>query len=305
MYSSIIDYHSPLAREYTESVRMDYEDGICCVDSASTASESEDSDNQLNTYDELEIQPEKTIPSCYSTPPTLVEDKEQNYPIIPFVMIAYNNLTFVRNYVNQLRRFPHRIIIFDNASSYPAMHTYYDELEKELGSKLTIHRFNENGGHNVYQSKLDLLPTHFILSDPDLQLHPDMPLNVDEIFLQLSKQYKVHKVGAALDLSDKEEFIECPNYGNRQTIADFESQYWNHRLSSEPYEIYSGSVDTTFCLVNTEIHPGSGIRVAGNFTAKHLPWYKDYIKNNVPQEEIDHWTRNNKSSSILTTCLKL
>ena len=50
--------------------------------------------------------------------------------------------------------------------------------------------------------------------------------------------------------------------------------------------LYNASVDTTFTLVNWDyykemfgatIHVAGdtffGIRVAGNFTAKHLPWY--------------------------------
>ena len=226
-------------------------------------------------------------------------------PDIPFVLIAYNNLTFVRNFIQQLLRFPHRIIILDNASTYPALLTYYDEIEKLLGDRILVHRLSENYGHNVYQKRTDLLPQRYILSDPDLQLHSEMPLDVDQVFLRLSQQYEAYKVGSALDLADRHLFISCPNYSCGQGIADFESQYWQRKINHPTLELYAAPIDTTFCLVNRDYEPDAVIRVAGVFTAKHLPWYKDYIKQYVPAEEIEHWKRNNISSSILFTCLNL
>jgi hypothetical protein len=41
------------------------------------------------------------------------------------------------------------------------------------------------------------------------------------------------------------------------------------------------------------------IRIAGNFTAKHLPWYNNYLRDHLSEDEINHWKKNNNSSSII------
>lgn len=37
--------------------------------------------------------------------------------------------------------------------------------------------------------------------------------------------------------------------------------------------MYYSDIDTTFCLFNKKYKDGSHIRIAGDFTMKHLPWY--------------------------------
>ena len=69
-------------------------------------------------------------------------------------------------------------------------------------------------------------------------------------------------------------------------------------------EIYNAKIDTTCCLVNSQYSigesglDGNHIRVAGIFTAKHLPWYKNYIKDHFSKDELKFWLDNNISSSI-------
>ena len=245
-------------------------------------------------------------PSTEEPAPTFTPaDVECNSKHIPFVIIAYNNLTFVKNFINQLRRFPNPIWVIDNKSTYQALHDYYKELETEMGNHIKIHRMEANYGHNVYKTHGYFLPHMFMLSDPDLELNPLMPLNASDILLELSNQYKAYKVGTALDLSDSNKFVPCEKYSYGKNIANFESQFWTRKINHPMYELYESPIDTTFCLVNNNYHGGICIRMAGIFTAKHLPWYNDYVKLNVPQDEIDHWKQENKSSSILFTCLKL
>ena len=222
---------------------------------------------------------------------------------IPFVVICYNNLTFVKNFVNQLLRFPNPIILLDNASTYPLMHDYYNEL-RATSPRITIHQLDTNHGHFVYVTRQDLLPKQFILSDPDLQLHPDMPLDVAERLVALSNEYRMYKVGAALDLSDRHLFATCP-YAGKVSIYDHEKQYWTMPMSHPVYELYRAHLDTTFCLVNRNFFNNNyytAIRVAGVFTVKHLPWYKGYIRTHIQQDELDYWVQNNISSSVLA-CL--
>jgi hypothetical protein len=62
-------------------------------------------------------------------------------------------------------------------------------------------------------------------------------------------------------------------------------------------------MDTTFCLINYNYLKENKIRIAGDFTAKHLPWYKNFLKNNIPEDELEYWKDGNNSSSILESCI--
>ena len=227
---------------------------------------------------------------------------------IPIVIICWNNYYFVKNMVSQLKKYSHPIIILDNKSNYSKLLDYYKELEDD--DQIEVRLLDQNYGHKVYQQLQSTLPDVYILSDPDLELNANMPQDFCRVLLAVSNKYESYKVGLALDISDNNKFIECDDYTNGKNIYEWESQFWKRKItdSSVDHELYYADVDTTFCLINNK-HLSKGgdnnIRIAGDFTAKHLPWYKDYIKTRVSAEEIEHWKSNNKSSSILFTCLKL
>lgn len=232
---------------------------------------------------------------------------------IPIVVISWNSLTFVRNFIDQLKKFPNPIIILDNNSHYPPLLEYYDFIEKELGSKINVILLPENYGHLVYLKRHDLLPKIYILSDPDLQLNPKTPHDMASILLQLSHKYNAWKVGLALDISDSHNFEYLPNYGNitnhlggdtsqkhnSMTIEKWESQFWKNPIKDDDYELYDADVDTTFCLVNLYERRKRAIRIAGNFMCKHLPWYKNFMEDNIPLEELKALRKNNKSSTTI------
>ena len=227
---------------------------------------------------------------------------------IPFVIICWNNLTFVKNFINQIKKYNRKIIILNNNSTYEPLYEYFTEIKNELGNQIEIKLLDQNYGHNVYIKLNHLLPDIYILSDPDLQLNKNLPDNFVEILYNLSNKYKKYKVGFALDISDKEHFLHCENYTMKNmSIYNWELQFWQNKIDNDEYELYDAPIDTTFCLVNNKYFTGdhlyAAIRIAGNFTTKHLPWYKDYIKNNIPKTEIEIWKKNNKSSTILFSCM--
>jgi hypothetical protein len=227
---------------------------------------------------------------------------------IPVVVICWNNYYFVKNFVHQLKKYKNPIILIDNNSSYQPLLDYYDEIKNELGGRIEVRLLEENYGSNVYLTLKHTLPDIYILSDPDLELNQNMPENFAEILLNISNRFKSYKVGAALSMDDADDFIKCDNYSAGKSIYEWESQFWTNPISDDEYELYSAQIDTTFCLVNNNYYSGdayTAIRISGNFKARHLPWYNDYIKTNVSQDEIDNWKQNNKSSSILFSCLKL
>lgn len=219
-----------------------------------------------------------------------------NSDTIPIYVIAYNNLTFVQSFVQQIIKFTDRVVIVDNGSTYRNLLVYYDFLELVMKEKIVIYRLKQNYGHNVYIVRPDLFPNVYIISDPDLLLNEDMPTDCCQRLQHLSITYQAYKVGLALDISDNDKFIK-DGYGT--SVYNAESKFWKDKISSQEYELFAAPIDTTFTLVNRNVPNLRCIRVAGIFTCKHLPWYEGYLENNIPTVELQHWTKNNVSSSIL------
>ena len=67
----------------------------------------------------------------------LIIVKNPTPPIIPIVIIAWNNLFFVSNFINQIKKFQNPIIILDNNSSYKRLLEYYVTLKEELNEKIS------------------------------------------------------------------------------------------------------------------------------------------------------------------------
>ena len=184
---------------------------------------------------------------------------------IPFVIICWNNLTFVKKFVNQIKKFKKKIIILNNNSDYEPLYIYFEEIKKELGDQIEIRLLDKNYGHEVYIKLAHTLPDVYILSDPDLELNQNLPDNFIEILYDLSNKYKIYKVGFALDISDHDKFLSCDKYTKNQNIYNWELQYWNRRIDNKDYEIYDAEIDTTFCLINNKYFNNnyiSAIRIA-------------------------------------------
>ena len=70
-------------------------------------------------------------------------------------------------------------------------------------------------------------------------------------------------------------YPENPSAYIGKTIYEHEKQFWINKIEDSSYELYYEDIDTTFCLINKNHDSNCTIRIAGNFTAKHLPWYKE------------------------------
>jgi len=192
---------------------------------------------------------------------------------VPIVVVCYNNYRYVENTLKQIRRincdYYKNIIIMDNCSNDAKTIEYLDSVD------VKVIRNSTNDGAwirpetnaEVYHS----LPDRFILTDPDLEINEKIPGNFINDLVELSEKYQCGKIGFALDISDYDKMYHF-TYFHGVTIYDWEKQYWTNRINDDKYELYWAPIDTTFCLVNKK-YGGSDIRVAGDFTAKHLPWY--------------------------------
>lgn len=225
--------------------------------------------------------------------------------MIPIIIICYNNYKYVKNTVKQIetinKDYLQFVTILDNCSTCQATIHYLKTVECNVIHN-TINEgpwINETKNSHIYST----LPDKFIVTDPDLYFNTNLPTNFIDILSGLSDKYSCYKIGFALDISDSNEmyndgYIKLGE--NTFTIAQWESQWWNNQIIDEEYELYNAAIDTTFCLINKQHDTDLNIRVAGNFTAKHLPWYKNTQVYNVYENYL-----LNKNISEISTISKL
>jgi hypothetical protein len=136
----------------------------------------------------------------------------------------------------------------------------------------------ENYGHRAiwYNDFHKKLGEYYIYTDPDILPTEALPNNWIDYFIELLKRnYKDDpvKVGCALMYED------VPiHYELRSWVVCAESKFWNEQVDPN---IYSAPVDTTLALYKqTRKLPRArrALRVAGNYIARHLPWYEDTKK---------------------------
>jgi FkbM family methyltransferase len=228
-------------------------------------------------------------------------DRPRVYPLrdFPVLIPVFNNPTYLRRMIEQLRGVGlANIIVVDNGSDYPPFLEYLDSLE----GKLSVVRLGENSGpRRLFRDAAlyDHLPQHFCLTDPDLEFSPDLPSNFLQHLADLTTKYRVGKAGFSLDISEPEKMIDTPfQIGDvRCRIWEWEAQFWQTRLEEEGDPAYRASIDTTFAVYNKEFFHAEkfldAIRVAGRYTARHLPWYTDH---RLPPEEADFYRATSRHS---------
>lgn len=226
---------------------------------------------------------------------------------IPIIIVSYNNHSHVKNMVLQLNKFNIRPIIIDNNSTNKETTQYLMSLNSE---KAFVIFSDINIGYKVgFMSPVyDVLPDIFGYTDPDLKFKENLPKDFINEFKMLSEKYNVYKVGCAIELSgdinkdivmeikstDKPFFLPLRKY----SILEWESRYWKLKIDDENFEIYSAPIDTTFAIYNKKYYffnLHEAIRVAGNYSVFHLPWYKEMDL--MDEKELKEYHENNNSNT--------
>lgn len=216
------------------------------------------------------------------------KDPNFNVKDIPIYLISYNRLGYLQQMITKLEMYGlTNIHIIDNHSDYEPLLAYLNVLPYH------VYFMDKNYGHRVFWESglFDDIIQHslYIVSDPDIEFNADLPDDFLSELYRLLGEYKcVTKVGFALKIDD------LPQNKVNETVIAWESRFWKNRLKDR-LDIYHADIDTTFALYR----PGklderffySAIRVAGNFTAKHLPWYQN--GNNA--DDIKHYNRTSDS----------
>lgn len=202
--------------------------------------------------------------------------------MIPIVVICYNNFKYLKNTLDQLikinKDFSNDIIIFDNKSNCSETLSYLESIKDQF----KIYHNEQNNGPWITRENnsnfYNILPDKFVVTDADLQFNKDLPSNFIDTLCKLSDKYNAQKVGFALDISDfKTDMIDYDDYVLNKNIESWENQFWTSKIPDDEYDLqlFQADIDTTFSVFNKNGNFNFRIRVAGNFVAKHLPWYKE------------------------------
>jgi FkbM family methyltransferase len=202
---------------------------------------------------------------------------------IPMIIPVFNNPSYTENMVQQLvdRGFDN-ICLIDNGSTSEAMLATLERAEKYA----TVIRSGHNHGprHTILNTEhYNLLPEFFCVTDPDLEFQPQMPEDFVSELARITEHFKIGKAGLALRIDDAEKmhgnkfFIQ----GREYLVPEWEQQWWRNEVGRMPdgSRIYRAVTDTTFAVYNKKYFtPNSffdSVRVAGTYTCRHLPWYRD------------------------------
>lgn len=202
---------------------------------------------------------------------------------IPIVILNYNRLSTTERLCDQLTLLGYEnITILDSGSTYKPLLEWYKECPYEV-------ILADNIGHTGlwtagYIKQFQNWP-FIAISDSDIELNINTPKGFIEQMIVVAKDYYVDKVGLAIEYKD----ITNPVY--KEIVTPIEERYWKSRIADltgalhgNERELYHSLIDTTFCIVkSTSPYHWNGIRIAGNYTCRHVPWYSDW--NNMMEEE--------------------
>lgn len=183
------------------------------------------------------------------------------------------------------------------------MKSWLDNLDSNFKVVWLEHNY---GPRHIITNKevLSLLPRRFCLTDPDLEFNEFLPEGFLGDLSFLCEKYKIGKVGFALNISDRNKMSDKKyRIGNKDyNIWEWEEQFWEERVDITPGgdSVYKANIDTTFALYDKEYFDPNNylcaLRVAGRYTARHLPWY---VEHKIPENEICEYIKTQNYSFYL------
>lgn len=225
---------------------------------------------------------------------------------IPVIICSYNRLHYLKKLINQLNKLSIKPIILDNHSDEKNLLKYYCNNNKK---KFFLINLPDNYGHNVIYKKFiyNNLPQIFAYTDPDISLNKKLKKNFLLFLKSLTEKYKIYKAGFAIDINSVKKIKLRIGYRNKNRritsryvdLKKYEKNYWQILLQKNP-NVYKAKIDTTFAVYNKEYETKDrfdGVRVADQYTCKHLPWEK---KNKEPLSEL-HYYKKKKRNDISAT----
>lgn len=191
----------------------------------------------------------------------------------PIIINNFNRLGSTKKMVEDLEDLGYsNIHIIDNSSTYSPLLDWYSTLS------LPIERTHNHGSlalwNSGYINKFKI-GEWIAYTDSDLELNPQTPKGFVNRLIETSKHYNIPKCGLALSL----DFPTSTEYG--RAVKEWERKFWEIKLEAN---VYRAQIDTTFAVfqVGTPFQY-EALRIAGNYTARHIPWETDW--DNLSEEE--------------------
>ena len=232
---------------------------------------------------------------------------------VPIIIVCYNNYKYVDNTITQIENINKdlisSVVIMDNNSEYTETRNYLDKNSRNV----IIVRNKDNQGPWISTHKnahlFAILPNRYIITDPDLEFNANLPSNFIDILCDILDKYPSKKIGFAISIDDHQNFYPYNDYQQGKSIYLWELQFWNPECKSvfvsdkydKEIEFFSADIDTTFALYNKEFMNTAGwwsytgVRLSGDFTCRHLPFYKDDPVMDV-YERYEHYMTSKFSS---------
>lgn len=203
-----------------------------------------------------------------------------NWNDVPIFINARDRLGVMKRLIDWLLDAGYRkLIILDNASTYPPLLEYYAALERDW--RVKVIRLGKNFGFkalwlsNVLESLK--IATPYVYTDPDVLPIENCPKEfVKRLMKILDDNHEIRKVGLGLVWEDITFF-------DKTNAQEIEAAYYENNLIGE--NLYHVQVDTTLALYSNVRHYSLrfSLRTTGDLRARHLPWYFDY--DNLPADE--------------------
>ncbi len=213
---------------------------------------------------------------------------------VPIFINARDRLGVMKRLIDWLLDAGYRkLILIDNASTYPPLLEYYAALERD--PRLKILRLDKNLGFKALwlSNALERLKiaTPYVYTDPDVLPIERCPKDFARRLMNLlDANHELRKVGLGL-VCDDITFFDKDNV--QRTEADY---YEGTRVGEN---LHFAQVDTTLALYSNVQHYSLrfSLRTTGDLRAYHLPWYFDY--DNLPEDEryyLEHADKNSVTS---------
>lgn len=226
----------------------------------------------------------------------VVRKQLKDYKSIPILIISFNQLYYLKQLVNFLKKHKYsNIVIIDNNSSYPPLLDYFEVISKDV----TVHRLKDNLGHLSFWKHNELFKQYskgyYVVTDPDVVPIEDCPDDFLNTFrLLLDKAFDRTKVGFSLAIGDIPDFNP-----NKSNILAWEDHFWKYKISQN---LYKAEIDTTFALYRPKYQYRrkrftKAWRTDHPLQARHGGWYIDI--NNLTEEQEYYIKTANASASWL------
>jgi hypothetical protein len=194
----------------------------------------------------------------------------------PVVINCRDRVAPLKKLVGWLERHGHqRIVLVDNASSYPPLLRY---LER---TKHYVVRLDRNTGH-LAPWESGVIDTHigadeyYVETDGDVVPESFCPGGVLDLLREILDRYPEHcKAGPGLRIDN------LPRWSShRREIMRWERQFWESPIAAVPDgwpTLYEAPIDTTFAMYRPSAEPllDKAIRTGFPYVARHEPWYSN------------------------------